>query len=89
MLVLLAKALHLTDSGFVWPPTLDSREQKQQALELEEGVIPDSPVLTSSFSMVNRMRRKKENRHIRYTEHTHPDLELKESNSGKRVLLGF
>ncbi|KAI6075067.1 DNA endonuclease RBBP8 [Aix galericulata] len=56
-------------------------EQKQQALELEEGVIPDSPVLTSSFSMVNRMRRKKENRHIRYTEHTHPDLELKESNS--------
>lgn len=56
-------------------------EQKQQALELEEGVIPDSPVLTSSFSMVNRMRRKKENRHIRYTEHTHPDLELKENNS--------
>ncbi|NXI67622.1 CTIP endonuclease, partial [Anseranas semipalmata] len=56
-------------------------ERKQQALELEEGVIPDSPVLTSSFSMVNRMRRKKENRHIRYTEHTHPDLELAESNS--------
>lgn len=55
-------------------------EQKQQALELEEGVIPDSPVLTS-FSMVNRMRRKKENRHIRYTEHSHLDLELKESNS--------
>ncbi|XP_010072340.1 PREDICTED: DNA endonuclease RBBP8, partial [Pterocles gutturalis] len=56
-------------------------EQKQQAVELEEGVIPDSPVLTSSFSVVNRMRRKKENRHIRYTEHTHPDLELAESNS--------
>ncbi|XP_054672793.1 DNA endonuclease RBBP8 [Grus americana] len=55
-------------------------EQKQQAVELEDGVIPDSPVLTSSFSMVNRMRRKKENRHIRYTEHTHPDLELAESN---------
>ncbi|KAM7123045.1 DNA endonuclease RBBP8 isoform 1-T4 [Ciconia maguari] len=56
-------------------------ERKQQAVELEEGVIPDSPVLTSSFSVVNRMRRKKENRHIRYTEHTHPDLELAESNS--------
>ncbi|XP_074879220.1 DNA endonuclease RBBP8 isoform X2 [Buteo buteo] len=56
-------------------------EQKQQAVELEEGVIPDSPVLTSSFSVVNRLRRKKENRHIRYTEHTHPDLELAESNS--------
>ncbi|XP_059692285.1 DNA endonuclease RBBP8 [Gavia stellata] len=56
-------------------------ERKQQTVELEEGVIPDSPVPTSSFSVVNRMRRKKENRHIRYTEHTHPDLELAESNS--------
>ncbi|KFP73889.1 DNA endonuclease RBBP8, partial [Apaloderma vittatum] len=56
-------------------------ERKQQALELEEGVIPDSPVLTSSFSVVNRMKRKKENRHIRYTEHTHPNVELVESNS--------
>uniref|UniRef100_A0A8C6ZNC1 DNA endonuclease RBBP8 n=1 Tax=Nothoprocta perdicaria TaxID=30464 RepID=A0A8C6ZNC1_NOTPE len=56
-------------------------EQKQQAAELEEGVIPDSPVLTSSFSVVNRMRRKKENRHVRYTEHAHPDLELAESNT--------
>uniref|UniRef100_A0A8B9Z0H8 DNA endonuclease RBBP8 n=1 Tax=Buteo japonicus TaxID=224669 RepID=A0A8B9Z0H8_9AVES len=60
---------------------LQKEEQKQQAVELEEGVIPDSPVLTSSFSVVNRLRRKKENRHIRYTEHTHPDLELAESNS--------
>ncbi|NXN80115.1 CTIP endonuclease, partial [Bombycilla garrulus] len=55
--------------------------QKQQAVEAEEGVIPDSPVLTSSFSVVNRMRRKKDNRHVRYTEHTPPDLELRESNS--------
>lgn len=55
-------------------------------MELEEGVIPDSPVLTSSFSVVNRLRRKKENRHIRYTEHTHPDLELAESNSGKSIV---
>ncbi|XP_063251551.1 DNA endonuclease RBBP8 [Prinia subflava] len=55
--------------------------QKQQAVEAEEGVIPDSPVLTSSFSVVNRMRRKKENRHVRYTEHTPPDMELRETNS--------
>ncbi|NXL57540.1 CTIP endonuclease, partial [Chordeiles acutipennis] len=55
-------------------------ERKQQAVESEEGVIPDSPVLASSFSVVNRMRRKKENRHIRYTEHAHPDLELAEGN---------
>ncbi|NXL76241.1 CTIP endonuclease, partial [Leptocoma aspasia] len=54
--------------------------QKQQAVEAE-GVIPDSPVLTSSFSVVNRMRRKKENRHVRYTEHTPPDLELRESSN--------
>uniref|UniRef100_A0A8D0FSD6 DNA endonuclease RBBP8 n=1 Tax=Strix occidentalis caurina TaxID=311401 RepID=A0A8D0FSD6_STROC len=60
---------------------LQKEERKQQAVELEEGVIPDSPVLTSSFSVVNRMRRKKENRHIRYTEHTRSDLELAESNS--------
>ncbi|XP_017688977.1 PREDICTED: DNA endonuclease RBBP8 isoform X2 [Lepidothrix coronata] len=58
-------------------------EQKQQAVELEEGIIPDSPVLTSSFSVVNRMRRKKENRHIRYTEHAHSDLELSNSEFGK------
>ncbi|KAF4788834.1 DNA endonuclease RBBP8 [Turdus rufiventris] len=55
--------------------------QKQQLVEAEEGVIPDSPVQTSSFSLVNRMRRKKENRHIRYTEHSPPDLEHRESNS--------
>ncbi|NXE64348.1 CTIP endonuclease, partial [Calcarius ornatus] len=54
--------------------------QKQQAVEAEE-IIPDSPVLTSSFSVVNRMRRKKENRHVRYAEHTPPDLEFRESNS--------
>ncbi|XP_050186811.1 DNA endonuclease RBBP8 [Myiozetetes cayanensis] len=58
-------------------------EQKLQAVELEEGVIPDSPVMTSSFSMANRMRRKKENRHIRYTEHAHSDLELSKSEFGK------
>ncbi|OXB56398.1 hypothetical protein ASZ78_004931 [Callipepla squamata] len=62
-------------------------ERKQQALDVEEGVIPDSPVLTSSFSMVNRMRRKKENRHIRYTEHTHPDLELAKSSSEFQIPL--
>ncbi|XP_042725587.1 DNA endonuclease RBBP8 [Lagopus leucura] len=62
-------------------------EQKQQAMDVEEGVIPDSPVLISSFSMVNRMRRKKENRHIRYTEHTQPDLELTKSSSEFQIPL--
>uniref|UniRef100_A0A672UA46 DNA endonuclease RBBP8 n=1 Tax=Strigops habroptila TaxID=2489341 RepID=A0A672UA46_STRHB len=55
------------------------QERKQQQVELEEGVIPDSPVQTSSFTVVNRMRRKRENRHIRYTEHAHSNLELAEN----------
>ncbi|XP_075776999.1 DNA endonuclease RBBP8 isoform X1 [Pelodiscus sinensis] len=52
-----------------------------QAVELEEGVIPDSPVQSFSLSMVNRIRRKKENRHVRYTEQTHADLEHSESTN--------
>ncbi|KAM8967787.1 DNA endonuclease RBBP8 [Pelodytes ibericus] len=37
--------------------------------DCEDGIIPDSPVGSFPLSMVSRMRRKKENRHIRYTEH--------------------
>ncbi|NXF86090.1 CTIP endonuclease, partial [Eubucco bourcierii] len=55
--------------------------QKQQEVESEEGVIPDSPVMTSSFAVVSRMRRRKENRHIRYTEHSHSDLGLLEGGT--------
>ncbi|OCT76705.1 hypothetical protein XELAEV_18031908mg [Xenopus laevis] len=39
----------------------------------EDGVIPDSPLSTFSLSMVSRMRRKKENKHVRYTEQTQED----------------
>ncbi|EMP38371.1 DNA endonuclease RBBP8, partial [Chelonia mydas] len=56
----------------------------QQAVELEEGVIPDSPVQSFSLSMVNRIRRKKENRHVRYTEQTHTDLKHSESTNDKQ-----
>ncbi|XP_029769738.1 DNA endonuclease RBBP8 [Terrapene carolina triunguis] len=55
--------------------------REQQAMELEEGVIPDSPVQSFSLSVVNRIRRKKENRHVRYTEQTHTDLEHSESTN--------
>ncbi|KAM7175825.1 DNA endonuclease RBBP8 isoform 1-T4 [Macrochelys suwanniensis] len=55
--------------------------REQQAVELEEGVIPDSPVQSFSLSVVNRIRRKKENRHVRYTEQTHTDLEHSESTN--------
>lgn len=42
-----------------------------------EDVIPGSPVQSLSLSMVNRMRRKRENRHVRYTEQKRTDLEKK------------
>ncbi|KAE8598549.1 hypothetical protein XENTR_v10016857 [Xenopus tropicalis] len=54
--------------------------------EGEDGVIPDSPLSTFSLSMVSRMRRKKDNKHIRYSEKAPEDtltLERK-INSGNR-----
>ncbi|KYO48258.1 DNA endonuclease RBBP8 isoform A [Alligator mississippiensis] len=53
--------------------------RKQQTMDLEEGVIPDSPVRSFSLSTANRLRRKRENRHVRYTER--PNLEHAENNS--------
>ncbi|XP_036597137.1 DNA endonuclease RBBP8 isoform X2 [Trichosurus vulpecula] len=51
-------------------------EKKQhKASEPEEEVIPDSPILTFSFPGLNRLRRKKENLHVRYIEQTHTGLE--------------
>ncbi|XP_020824370.1 DNA endonuclease RBBP8 isoform X1 [Phascolarctos cinereus] len=51
-------------------------EKKQhKAAEPEEEVIPDSPILTFSFPGLNRLRRKKENLHVRYIEQTHSHLE--------------
>ncbi|XP_043921300.1 DNA endonuclease RBBP8 [Protopterus annectens] len=39
----------------------------------EEGIIPDSPLCAFSVSMVNRMRRKKEGKHVRYIEQAPAD----------------
>ncbi|XP_074062511.1 DNA endonuclease RBBP8 isoform X2 [Macrotis lagotis] len=51
-------------------------EKKQHKVaEPEEEIIPDSPILTFSFPGLNRLRRKKENVHVRYIEQTHTDLE--------------
>lgn len=47
-----------------------------------EDVIPDSPVQSLSLSMVNRMRRKRENRHVRYTEQKCTDMEKKGTTYG-------
>ncbi|KAM6457316.1 DNA endonuclease RBBP8 isoform 1-T2 [Liasis olivaceus] len=60
---------------------LEKLQKMQQKIEEQEqymeGIIPDSPVKSVSLSMVNRMRRKRENRHVRYTEQKCTDLEKK------------
>ncbi|XP_039184488.1 DNA endonuclease RBBP8 isoform X2 [Crotalus tigris] len=53
---------------------LQKIEEQEQYME---DVIPDSPVQSLSLSMVNRMRRKRENRHVRYTEQKCTDMEKK------------
>ncbi|ETE68086.1 DNA endonuclease RBBP8, partial [Ophiophagus hannah] len=60
---------------------LEDREQEKYM----EDFIPGSPVQSLSLSMVNRMRRKRENRHVRYTEQKCTDLEKKERIYGKEV----
>ncbi|XP_067888254.1 DNA endonuclease RBBP8 isoform X2 [Heterodontus francisci] len=48
------------------------KEQQHEvtgAADHDDGIIPDSPILSLSTSVVSRMRRRKENRHIRYAEH--------------------
>ncbi|XP_044279741.1 DNA endonuclease RBBP8 isoform X2 [Varanus komodoensis] len=54
-------------------------QKMQEKIEEQEqymgNAIPDSPVQSFSLSMVNRMRQKRENRHIRYTEQKCTDSE--------------
>uniref|UniRef100_A0A8C6XC10 DNA endonuclease RBBP8 n=1 Tax=Naja naja TaxID=35670 RepID=A0A8C6XC10_NAJNA len=58
---------------------ISQKLQKMQEQEkYMEDFIPGSPVQSLSLSMVNRMRRKRENRHVRYTEQKCTDLEKKE-----------
>ncbi|XP_060631147.2 DNA endonuclease RBBP8 isoform X1 [Anolis sagrei] len=63
-------------------------QKMQQRLEEQEqymeGCIPSSPVQSLSISMVSRMRRKRENRHVRYSEQKCTDLE----QTGRRHELG-
>ncbi|XP_048385506.2 DNA endonuclease RBBP8-like isoform X1 [Stegostoma tigrinum] len=52
------------------------KEQQQEvtgAADHDDGIIPDSPILSLSTSIVSRMRRRKENCRIRYTEHAHAE----------------
>lgn len=48
------------------------REQQQEvvgAADHDDGIIPGSPIVSLSTSVLSRMRRRKENRHIGYTAH--------------------
>ncbi|XP_029446978.1 DNA endonuclease RBBP8 [Rhinatrema bivittatum] len=47
----------------------------EEPMNDEGGIIPDSPVHSFSFPLVSRMRRKKDNKHIRYEEQVQTDLE--------------
>ncbi|XP_018422245.1 PREDICTED: DNA endonuclease RBBP8 [Nanorana parkeri] len=53
----------------------------------EDGIIPDSPVSSFSGNVISRMRRRKLNKHIRYTEHTQDELETSEctNSSAARI----
>ncbi|XP_064409668.1 DNA endonuclease RBBP8 isoform X2 [Latimeria chalumnae] len=53
----------------------DEKPQKENGDQDGDGVIPDSPVNTFSLSTMNKMRRRKESKHIRYTEQTSADSE--------------
>ncbi|XP_075682468.1 DNA endonuclease RBBP8 isoform X2 [Rhinoderma darwinii] len=53
----------------------------------DDGIIPDSPVSSFPLNVVSRMRRRKLNKHVRYTEHPQDDTSATEStnSSGARI----
>lgn len=64
-------------SGFTLAFFLFLRKQEM------ENFIPDSPIQSVSLSVVNRMRRKRENRHVRYTEEKGAPVEQAGRAKGK------
>uniref|UniRef100_UPI00398EB8FC DNA endonuclease RBBP8 isoform X1 n=2 Tax=Pristiophorus japonicus TaxID=55135 RepID=UPI00398EB8FC len=70
------------------------KEQQHEvvgAADHDDGIIPDSPILSLSTSVVSRMRRRKENRHIRYAEHAHaePSRQQSDDETCKMLLARF
>ncbi|KAM9308350.1 DNA endonuclease RBBP8 [Gastrophryne carolinensis] len=53
----------------------------------EDDVIPDSPVGSYSMNVVSRMRRKKTNRHVRYSEHVKDELGISDCSNSSAVRL--
>ncbi|XP_067836841.1 DNA endonuclease RBBP8 isoform X2 [Heptranchias perlo] len=54
--------------------------ERAGAADHDDGIIPDSPILSLSTSVVSRMRRRKDNRHIRYVEHARAEPSEPQSN---------
>ncbi|KAM5158461.1 DNA endonuclease RBBP8 isoform 2-T3 [Mantella aurantiaca] len=48
----------------------------------EDGIIPDSPVSSVSANVVSRMRRRKLNKLVRYTEHIQDESEISQCTNG-------
>lgn len=69
------------------------KEQQQEvvgAADHDDGIIPGSPILSLSTSVLSRMRRRKENRHIGYAAHAsseHSRTQIDEKC--KTLLAGF
>ncbi|XP_053104410.1 DNA endonuclease RBBP8 isoform X2 [Hemicordylus capensis] len=60
---------NLQDENKMISEQLQQMQQKIKEQEQHtETFIPDSPVQPLPFSLINRIRRKRENRHVRYTE---------------------
>ncbi|XP_069813805.1 DNA endonuclease RBBP8 isoform X2 [Dendropsophus ebraccatus] len=54
----------------------------EEVADVDEGIIPDSPVGSFPPSVVSRMRRRKANKHVRYTEHTQDESSATDCANG-------
>ncbi|MBN3310933.1 CTIP endonuclease, partial [Amia calva] len=65
--------------------TTEKPPQAAEAPEQEEGFIPDSPIQQVSHAMVNKMRRKKDSKLVRYSERLPPSSEKSPPTDGHRT----
>ncbi|KAG8571075.1 hypothetical protein GDO81_011518 [Engystomops pustulosus] len=63
------------------------KKRHEEVVGADDGVIPDSPVCSFPINVVSRMRRKKINKHVRYTEHLQDDSSASQcaNNTGQRI----
>ncbi|XP_078254374.1 DNA endonuclease RBBP8 [Rhinoraja longicauda] len=69
------------------------KEQQHEvagAADHDDGIIPGSPILSLSTSVLSRMRRRRENRHIRYAAHASAEPSRTQTDEKcKTLLAGF